>query len=208
MEDLQELILLEQFKNTLPDRVVTYIQEKQVSRVTDAARLADEFVLTHKVFFGENPGCGDSGSRERIVRANSSNFWSEGTGRFFVKAEQGLRGKLDPNRVCNYGFGKGWLAHWRNECPMLRKKSKPIYFPAKPSAAGVSLLAEERSHVIAAMRAHTKLPSSKSVMRFRFGLKNRQVPQLMRRLTPVMLHLCLMVVFHWSGVRGKYLSRY
>ena len=50
MEDLQELILLEQLKNTLPDSVVTYIQEKQVSRVTDAARLADEFVLTIKVF--------------------------------------------------------------------------------------------------------------------------------------------------------------
>uniref|UniRef100_A0A8C9X7J6 SCAN box domain-containing protein n=1 Tax=Sander lucioperca TaxID=283035 RepID=A0A8C9X7J6_SANLU len=55
-EDLQELILLEQFKNTLPDHVVTYINEQKVSKVTDAAKLADEFVLTHKVFFGENHG--------------------------------------------------------------------------------------------------------------------------------------------------------
>uniref|UniRef100_A0A8D0A5Q3 SCAN box domain-containing protein n=1 Tax=Sander lucioperca TaxID=283035 RepID=A0A8D0A5Q3_SANLU len=53
-EDLQELILLEQFKNTLPGRVVTYINEQKVSKVTDAAKLADEFVLTHRGFFGEN----------------------------------------------------------------------------------------------------------------------------------------------------------
>ena len=53
-QDLQELILLEQFKKTLSDRVVTYINEQKVMTISDAVKLADEFVLTHKCFIGEN----------------------------------------------------------------------------------------------------------------------------------------------------------
>lgn len=69
---------------------------------------------------------------------------------------QSPRGKLDPNRICNYCFGKG---HWRNECPVLRKKIKPGYLPAKPSGAAASLRAEESCRVIATVQAYTKLES-------------------------------------------------
>lgn len=72
-KDLQELILLEQFKNTLSDRGVTYLNEQKVTKVSEAAQLADEFVLTHKGFFGDNRGRGDSACRERSGGANSSN---------------------------------------------------------------------------------------------------------------------------------------
>jgi len=37
---LGELILLEQFKNALPGCIVTYIQEREVSKVTDASGAA------------------------------------------------------------------------------------------------------------------------------------------------------------------------
>lgn len=50
LEDVQDLILLEQFKNTLPNRIVTYINEQKVTKISAAALLADDFVLTHKGF--------------------------------------------------------------------------------------------------------------------------------------------------------------
>lgn len=48
---LRELLLLEDFKKTLPDRLVVYLNEQKVKTLSDAAVLADEFVLTHKVNF-------------------------------------------------------------------------------------------------------------------------------------------------------------
>ncbi|KAF7690179.1 hypothetical protein HF521_011983, partial [Silurus meridionalis] len=50
-DSLGELVLLEEFKNCLPDRVVVYLNERKVSSVSEAAVLADEFVLTHKNVF-------------------------------------------------------------------------------------------------------------------------------------------------------------
>ncbi|KAI5624687.1 hypothetical protein C0J50_15493, partial [Silurus asotus] len=47
-DSLRELVLLEEFKNCLPDRVVVYPNERKVSSVSEAAVLADEFVLIHK----------------------------------------------------------------------------------------------------------------------------------------------------------------
>lgn len=160
-EDLQELILLEQFKNTLPDRVVTYLNEQKVTKVSEAAQLADEFVLTHKGFFGDNRGRGDAVCRESSGGVHSSGkCLSEGTAKFPVKGDRGVLGKLDSSRVCNYCSGKG---HWKNECPVLRRKVKPGYLPTKPSAAAVTVGAEERASVIAAVQAHTKPSYSESM---------------------------------------------
>lgn len=48
---LRELTLLEEFKNGLPDRLVVYLNEQKVATLSQAAVLADEFVLTHKTVF-------------------------------------------------------------------------------------------------------------------------------------------------------------
>lgn len=48
---LSNLIVLEQFKNIVPDRIATYINEDKVQTAAEAAVLADEFVLTHKAQF-------------------------------------------------------------------------------------------------------------------------------------------------------------
>lgn len=45
---LRELILLEEFKNSVPERLVTYLNEQKVVTLSQAAVLADEFELTHK----------------------------------------------------------------------------------------------------------------------------------------------------------------
>lgn len=48
LDFLQELFLLEEFKNCLPDHVAMYLNERKVSSRSAAAVLADKFVLTHK----------------------------------------------------------------------------------------------------------------------------------------------------------------
>lgn len=49
--ELRELVLLEEFKGCLSDRVVVYLNEQKVTLLSHAAVLADEFVLTHKNVF-------------------------------------------------------------------------------------------------------------------------------------------------------------
>ncbi len=46
-EQLKELILVEEFKNCISEKIV-YLNEQKVSSLADAAVFADEFVLTHK----------------------------------------------------------------------------------------------------------------------------------------------------------------
>ena len=47
-EDFIDLIVLKQFKSTLPERVATYVAEKQATNESDSAVLVDEYELTHK----------------------------------------------------------------------------------------------------------------------------------------------------------------
>ena len=42
-DSLRELALLEEFKNCLPERMVVYLNEQEVSTLRQAAVLADEF---------------------------------------------------------------------------------------------------------------------------------------------------------------------
>ncbi len=62
---LRELVLLEEFKSCLPERVVVYLNEQKVTSMSQAAVLAEEFVLTHKSVFynctlGEDSICSSS----------------------------------------------------------------------------------------------------------------------------------------------------
>lgn len=51
LNSLRELVLLEEFKNCLPEKVVVYLNEQKVNSLSQAAVLADEFILTHKNVF-------------------------------------------------------------------------------------------------------------------------------------------------------------
>lgn len=45
----------EDFKDCLPEKVSTYLNEQRVSEVSKAAVLVDEYVLTHKPVFVDRP---------------------------------------------------------------------------------------------------------------------------------------------------------
>lgn len=95
-EELSNLIVLEQFKNSVPARIATYIKKQKADTPAKAAELADDYILTHKSSFE------------------------------FRKRDEMFEDKVDripsnSSLICNYCRGKG---HWKNECPVLKAKSK------------------------------------------------------------------------------------
>ena len=64
-DKLSNLIVLEQFKNSIPERVATYVTEQKPINVVKAAELADDFVLTHKVGWVTRSGGGSQRSEWR-----------------------------------------------------------------------------------------------------------------------------------------------
>ncbi|KAK0144157.1 hypothetical protein N1851_017473 [Merluccius polli] len=71
-KSLREMLLVEEFKRCLPDRIVVYLNEQKVSSLSCAAVLADEYVLTHKAAFGPQTGSVADG-RNSSVSIQSNN---------------------------------------------------------------------------------------------------------------------------------------
>ena len=49
-DKLRQLVLVEEFKRCIQSDVKTFLDEKQVETLEEAARLADDYYLTHRVF--------------------------------------------------------------------------------------------------------------------------------------------------------------
>ena len=54
-DKLKQLMLVEEFKRCIISDVKTFLDEKQVETLEEAARLADDYHLTHKVSFIAKP---------------------------------------------------------------------------------------------------------------------------------------------------------
>jgi len=72
-EKLRQLILVEEFKNCVPSEVRTYLDEKKADTLSQAAILADNYVLTYKNSFNHRP-VGSSQKSDSHVRPNNYNF--------------------------------------------------------------------------------------------------------------------------------------
>ena len=105
-EQLRELILLEEFKNCIPERIVMYLNEQKVDSVSQAAICAEEFVLTHRSFFV--PSRCESGSNGRSEREISPN------------SPPRLSNVSSESRECFYCREKG---HVISRCPVLLAKN-------------------------------------------------------------------------------------
>lgn len=70
-QSLCDLIVLEQFKQAVPDNIATYINERNVITPGEAAVIADEYALTHRRIFGDRPhfdGSRFSGGQPQMFR--------------------------------------------------------------------------------------------------------------------------------------------
>ncbi|XP_013856451.1 uncharacterized protein LOC106512364 [Austrofundulus limnaeus] len=138
-------MVLEQFKNVIPDRVATYINEHKVKSAAKAAVLADEYILTHKAVRDYNYDGGHS-LREPYKEYSSGKTRSDPT--FRSKAES----------ICNYCRQKG---HWKNECPLNTrvKSDRARHDSRKP----VALASVSRLHPVESMLS-TKVESTKLIV--------------------------------------------
>ncbi len=125
-DSLRELMLLEEFKGCLSERVVVYLNEQKVTTLSHAAVLADEFVLTHKNVF----------SSVRPEKLQIDSLQSH-TSRFSPPRNK-------EERECFYCHKKG---HVIADCLALKRKQQPqpksVGF-VKASKSAVTVHTEER----------------------------------------------------------------
>ena len=76
-DKLRQLVLIEEFKRCIQSDVKTFLDEKQVETLEEAARLADDYYLTHKVSFIAKPKPTSSHPQNKFMSGNSSGMPSQ-----------------------------------------------------------------------------------------------------------------------------------
>ena len=76
-DKLRHLVLVEEFKRCIQSDVKTFLDEKQVETLEEAARLADDYYLTHKVSFIAKPKPTSSHPQNKFMSGNSSSMPSQ-----------------------------------------------------------------------------------------------------------------------------------
>ena len=76
-DKLKQLMLVEEFKRCIQSDVKTFLDEKQVETLEEAARLADDYYLTHKVSFIAKPKPTSSHPINKFMSGNSSGMSSQ-----------------------------------------------------------------------------------------------------------------------------------
>jgi len=106
---LRELILLEEFRNCVPEQIMVYLNEQKATTLQEAAVLAEEFTLTHKsVFVGKR----EMASYDNSPRNSNPPF----------QRSQGAFAKPKSEKQCFYFHHTG---HLIADCLTLKCKRKP-----------------------------------------------------------------------------------
>ena len=154
-EKLRQLILIEEFKRRIPFHMKTFIDEKQVETLQQAADLADEYFLTHGNFnqqrnqfsdkqYTANPSSGSDSFQQPVNSTQSMKSNSETSAPF-----------------CNYCKRRG---HLRSECFYLIGNQPSTHDVQQPSPSGHIVLMQLVSdpHSAAIIPCETGLATSNS----------------------------------------------
>uniref|UniRef100_A0A8D0AC21 CCHC-type domain-containing protein n=1 Tax=Sander lucioperca TaxID=283035 RepID=A0A8D0AC21_SANLU len=147
-EGLSNLIVLEQFKDSVSDQVATYINERKVKSPSDAAVLADEYRLTHKSHFESNS---DMHYKNNFTPRYSRSSFS---GALFQRPQQkfgsgGPKAPVNAN-TCRYCLVEG---HWKKDCPLLKLKKLD---QVKPAVMAVPVTASD--HQVSLVDGNQNVP--------------------------------------------------
>ncbi len=125
-EQLRELVLLEEFKHCVPHAVATHFTEHKVNTLSEAAIMADEFVLTHRRSFSSvGLKTNDMSKSKFCFQPKTKSPVMSGNIRATV-AEHSSKPVLSRDMVCFYCKKPG---HKISDCLILKKKerlSKPV----------------------------------------------------------------------------------
>ena len=124
-EKLRQLILIEEFKRRIPFHMKTFIDEKQVENLQQAADLADEYFLTHGNF---NQQRSQSSDKQYTTGASSGSDASQQP----VNFTQSIRSNSE-TPFCNYCKRRG---HLRSECFYLIGNQPSTHDVQQPSPSG------------------------------------------------------------------------
>ena len=115
----RQLVLVEEFKRCIQSDVKTFLCEKQVETLEEAARLADDYYLTHKVSFIAKPKPTSSHPQNKFMSGNSSGMPSQSnTPKPNSTSETKSQYPLS-RPTCNYCKKPGHLV---SECLKLKRK--------------------------------------------------------------------------------------
>ena len=118
-DKLRQLVLVEEFKRCIQSDVKTFLDEKQVETLEEAARLADDYYLTHKVSFIAKPKPTSSHPQNKFMSGNSSGMPSQSnTPKTNSTSETKSQYPLS-RPTCNYCKKPGHLV---SECLKLKRK--------------------------------------------------------------------------------------
>ena len=118
-DKLRQLVLVEEFKRCIQSDVKTFLDEKQVETLEEAARLADDYYLTYKVSFIAKPKSTSSHPQNKFMSGNSSGMPSQSnTPKPNSTSETKSQYPLS-RPTCNYCKKPGHLV---SECLKLKRK--------------------------------------------------------------------------------------
>ena len=118
-DKIRQLVLVEEFKRRIHSDVKTFLDEKQVETLEEAARLADDYYLTHKVSFIAKPKPTSSHPQNKFMSGNSSGMPSQSnTSKPNSTSETKNQYPLS-RPTCNYCKKPGHLVA---ECLKLKRK--------------------------------------------------------------------------------------
>ena len=118
-DKLRQLVLVEEFKRCIQSDVKAFLDDKQVETLEEAARLADDYYLTHKVSFIAKPKPTSSHSQNKFMSGNSSGMPSQSnTPKPNSTSETKSQYPLS-RPTCNYCKKPGHLV---SECLKLKRK--------------------------------------------------------------------------------------
>lgn len=141
-EDLCNLVILEQLKNSVPECVATFISEHKVKTPREAVVLADEYVLTHRSVFGTN---GEVRRRnDTYLRQGKTKTVSEAVP---PKSNYSGRSVVASSNTCRYCQATG---HWKKKCTVLKAISQ-----VKSAAMAAPAITSMESRELGQVQTHS-----------------------------------------------------
>ena len=154
-EKLRQLILIEEFKRRIPFHMKTFVDEKQVENLQQAADLADEYFLTHGNFNQQRNQSSDKQYTANPI--SGSDLFQQP-----VNSTQSMKSNSETSvPFCNYCKRRG---HLKSECFYLIGNQPSTYDVQQPSPSGhiVPMQLVSDPHSAAIILCETGLATSNS----------------------------------------------